>query len=138
MTLAAAVPSGFALTDHASPFMDLLGPLYDSGEGETYRLGMRVDTRHANRIGQCHGAVLAAPADVHLLRLIALTRTPRLTLVTVHLGLDFLAAAPHGTWLEASGRVDRMGRRLCHSSGVICADGLPVVRGTGIFQLIRE
>ena len=131
-----SVPEGFAPTDHSSPFMDALGTLYDHGAGETYRLGLRVETRHTNRIGLCHGAVLAALADVHLLRVIALTRTPRLTLVTIHLGLDYLAAAKNGAWLEASGRIDRMGRTLCHSSGTIRADGTPVLRASGVFQIV--
>jgi acyl-coenzyme A thioesterase 13 len=134
----AAVPEGFTRSDHASPFMELLGALHDRGTGADYRLGLRIEAHHANRIGQCHGAVLAALADVHLLRMIALTHTPRLTLVTTHLGLDYLSAAPLGAWLEASGRIDRMGRTLCHSSGIITADGKPVLRATGVFQIVRE
>ncbi len=118
--------------------MDTFGALYDHGAGEAYRLGMRIETRHTNRIGQCHGAVLAALADVHLLRMIALTRTPRLTLVTIHLGLDYLAAAQDGAWLEAAGRIDRMGRTLCHSSGIIRADGKPVLRASGVFQIVAD
>lgn len=133
-----AVPAGFAPSDHSSPFMDLLGPLYDSGTAETYRLGMVIAPRHTNRLGQCHGAVLAALADVHLLRMVALTRTPRLTLVTTHLALDFLSAAPLGAWLEASGRIDRIGRSTCHSSGIIHARGKPVVRATGVFQIVKD
>ena len=132
------LPPGFSHSDHSSPFMDLLGPLHDSGDGENYRLGMMVEAQHTNRIGLCHGAVLAALADVHLLRMIALTRTPRLTLVTTHLALDFLSAAPQGAWLEASGRIDRLGRTMCHSSGMIHADGKPVVRATGVFQIVKD
>ena len=131
-----AVPEGFHPTDHSSPYMDLIGHLYELGEGDDYRLAMRVEAHHTNRIGQCHGAVLAALADVHLLRVIALTRTPRLTLVTVHLGLDYLSPAPLGSWMEGRGRVDRMGRSLCHSSGMIYADDKPVLRASGVFQIV--
>lgn len=136
--LPAGIPNGFTRSDHGSPFMDTLGPLYDSGEGENYKLGMFVEHRHSNRIGLVHGAVLAALADVHLLRMIALTRTPRLTLVTTHLALDFLSSAAKGAWLEASGRIDRIGRSLCHSSGLIHADGKPVVRMSGVFQILKD
>ncbi len=131
-----APPAGFRPTDHSSPYMDLIGKLYESGEGETYRLGMWVEEHHTNRLGQCHGAVLAALADVHLIRVIALTRKPRITMVTVHLGLDYLAPAPLGSWLEGRGRIDRMGRTLCHSSGIIYADDKPVLRGAGVFQIV--
>ncbi len=132
------IPESFARSDHSSPFMDLLGPLHESGDGEDYRLGMIVEARHTNRIGQCHGAVLAALADVHLLRLIALTRHPRPTLVTTHLGLDFLAAAPQGAWLEAHGRIDRIGRTSCHSSGLIAANGKPVLRASGVYHVLSS
>ena len=133
-----AIPEGFTHSDHSSPFMDLLGPLYDTGTADGYRLGMVIGAHHTNRLGLCHGAVLAALADVHLLRMIALTRTPRLTLVTTHLGLDFLSAAPRGAWLEAAGRIDRLGRSLCHSSGMITARGKPVVRAAGVFQIVKD
>ena len=137
MTLSSsAPPSGFTPSPLGSPFLDLLGPMFECGDGEDYRLGFAVAASHANRIGQCHGAVISALADVHLLRMIALTRRPRLTLVTVHLGLDFLAAAKLGAWLEAHGRIDRMGRTLCHSSGMITADGAPAARATGVFRIV--
>ena len=131
-----SIPEGFRPTDHSSPYMDLIGKLYEAGEGENYRLAMRVEKHHTNRLGQCHGAVLAALADVHLLRVIALTRQPRMTLVTVHLGLDYLSPAPLGSWMEGRGRIDRMGRSLCHSSGIIYADGKPVLRASGVFQVV--
>lgn len=134
-----SAPEGYLPTDHSSPYMDLIGRLYERGAGtDDYRLGMRVEEHHTNRLGQCHGAVLAALADVHLLRVIALTRKPRLTLVTVHLGLDYLSPAPLGSWMEGRGRIDRMGRSLCHSSGMIYADGKPVLRASGVFQVISD
>jgi len=133
------IPEGYRPTDHSSPYMDLIGRLYEAGvSGEDYRLGMRVEEHHTNRIGACHGAVLAALADVHLLRVIALTTKPRLTLVTVHLGLDYLSPAPLGSWMEGRGRIDRMGRALCHSSGMIYADGKPVRRASGVFQIVSS
>jgi acyl-coenzyme A thioesterase 13 len=133
-----AVPEGFRPADHTSPYMDLIGRLYESGVGEDYRLGMRVEEHHTNRIGQCHGAVLAAVADVHLLRVIALSQRPRLMLVTVHLGLDYLSPAPLGSWIEGRARIDRIGRSLCHSSGTIYADGKPVLRASGVFHRVRK
>jgi uncharacterized protein (TIGR00369 family) len=131
-------PEGYVATDHSSPYMDLIGRMYEKGAGEDYRLGMRVEAYHTNRIGLCHGAVLAALADVHLIRLIALARQPRLTLVTVHLGLDYLKPAPLGAWLEGVGKVDRIGKTLCYSSGVILADGEPVLRGAGVFSIVPD
>ena len=114
--------------------MDLIGPLYETEPGRDYRLGLRVDERHVNNRGFCHGGVLAALADVSLGRILAISETPRVNLITMNVNIDYLAAAGLGQWLEATGRIDRKGKRVAHSSGMILADGEPVARTSGIFM----
>ena len=129
------VPAHFSPSSRSSPYLDLIGPIYESGNGSNYRLGMRIDERHVNARGFCHGALLAALADVHLGRLAGLAMEARIPLVTIHLGLDYLASAKIGSWLEAFGRVDRIGRTLAHSSGMITADGKEALRCSAVFQI---
>jgi acyl-coenzyme A thioesterase 13 len=136
-TTPAAPPAAFALSKRSSNLLDLLGPLYESGKGPGYRVGLRVDERHTNSRGFCHGGVLAVIADVFLSRLIAVSRQPPLGFVTVNLGLTYLAPAKLGDWLEAAGHVDRAGKTLAHSSGTITANGTPVLRATGTFQVVE-
>jgi uncharacterized protein (TIGR00369 family) len=131
-----AVPTGFTISKRSSNLLDLVGPLFESGAGPEYRLGLRVDERHSNRKGFCHGALLALLADVHLGRLCAMSAEPPLGLVTTSLTLNYLSAAKIGDWLEATGQVDRVGRTLAHSTGVILADGKPVLRACGTFQVV--
>ncbi len=135
MTTPASPPAGFTPSKRSSNLLDLVGPLYESGAGPEYRLGLRVDERHINTKGFCHGAVLAMIADVFLGRLIAKSQQPAPGLLTVGLGLTYLAPARLGEWLEAAGHVDRAGKNLAHSSGTITADGTPVLRATGTFQV---
>ena len=130
-------PAGFAPSRRSSNLLDLIGPIHEAGAGADYRLGLRVDDRHCNNKGFCHGAVLATLADVHLGRLCALSREPRLNLVTTNLALSYLAAARAGEWLEATGVVDRVGRSVAQSTGLILADGRPVLRATGTFQVVE-
>ncbi|MGP0090475.1 MAG: PaaI family thioesterase [Xanthobacteraceae bacterium] len=130
------IPTGFTTSKRSSNLLDLLGPLFESGAGPEYRLGLRVDERHSNSKGFCHGAVLALLADVHLGRLCAMSADPPLGLVTSGLTLNYLSAAKTGDWLEAHGQVDRVGRTLAHSTGVILANGKPVLRGCGTFQVL--
>jgi acyl-coenzyme A thioesterase PaaI-like protein len=80
-------------------------------------------------------ALFSALADVYLGRLAAMSTTPPLALVTAHLGLDYIASAPFGAWLEAVGQVDRVGKTLAHSSGRILADGKLALRCAGVFQV---
>jgi len=131
-----AVPTGFALSVRSSNLLDLLGPIYEAGEGAGYRIGLRADQRHSNTKGMCHGAVLAMLADVFLGRLCALSREPRLNLVTGGLTLAYLSAARSGDWLETTGQVDRIGRATAISTGLVLANGKPVLRATGTFQVI--
>ena len=129
------VPAGFTQSRRSSGYLDLIGPVFEAGEGADYRLGLRVDGRHVNTRGTCHGALFSALADVYLGRLAAMSTTPPLALVTAHLGLDFIASAPIGAWLEAVGQVDRIGKTLAHSSGRILADGKIALRCAGVFQV---
>ena len=130
------VPTGFTISKRSSNLLELLGPFFESGAGSEYRLGLRVDERHSNRKRFCHGALLALLADVHLGRLCAMSADPPLALVTSGLTLNYLSAAKVGDWLEASGQVDRVGRTLAHSTGVILANGKPVLRACGTFQVV--
>ena len=129
------VPAGFSPSKRSSGYLDLIGPIFEAGEGADYRIGLRVDARHVNTRGTCHGALFSALADVYLGRLAAMSTTPPLALVTAHLGLDYIASAPLGAWLEAAGQVDRIGKTLAHSSGRVLADGKIALRCAGVFQI---
>ena len=130
------VPKGFTRSRRTSNLLDLVGPVFERGSGADYRVGLRVDDRHINAKGFCHGALLALLADVHLGRLCAMSTAPPLALVTVSLALHYLTAARLGGWLEAQGQVDRVGRALAHSSGLVLVDGKPALRATGAFQIV--
>jgi acyl-coenzyme A thioesterase 13 len=132
------VPDGFSPSRRSSNLLDLLGPLFErDGEGG-YRIGLRVDTRHINAKGFCHGAVLGLLADVHLGRLCGRSMQPPQPLVTSGLALSYLSPARVGDWLEAVGEVDRVGRTLAHASGLVLANGKPALRATGTFQIVTE
>ncbi len=131
------VPAGFAPSVRSSNLLDLLGPLYEAGEGAGYRIGLRADHRHSNAKDMCHGAVLAMLADVYLGRLCAQSQGMRLNLVTSGLTLAYLSAAKAGDWLEVVGEVDRVGRNTAISTGRVLANGKPVLRATGTFQVIQ-
>jgi acyl-coenzyme A thioesterase 13 len=61
---------------------------------------------------------------------------PPLALVTCSLTLNYLAGAKIGDWLEANGQVDRVGKTLAYSTGVILANDKPVLRACGTFQVV--
>ncbi len=131
-----APPDGFTVFTRLSGYMVAIGPAYEAGSGADYRVGIYIDGRHTNRRGEAHGAIMAALADVHLGRLLIQNTSPDATFATIHLGLDYLAPARVGQWLEARGQVDRKGKSVAYSSGLLYADGTPVLRATGIFRVL--
>ncbi len=128
-------PPGFSITKRSSGFLDLIGPAYETAYGADYALGLFLDARHANLGSNGHGGVSATLLDIYLGRLVAMSMDPPRLFVTVSLTIDYLRPAPIGSWLEARGEIDRVGKRLAYSRGKLFADGALIARATGIFQM---
>ena len=105
--------------------------------GDALALGFRVERRHLNPGGRCHGGVLAAFCDVHL-AFAVLFETPALAttiLPTVSLNLDYLAGVGDGAWVEAVGGTIAVTRNLAFAQAVVTADGVPAVRASGTYKV---
>jgi uncharacterized protein (TIGR00369 family) len=127
------IPAGFApLRLRPNPYIDACGPLYGRRDGDALRLGLRVEPRHCNPAGSCHGGMLTTLADMLLvLGASAQTGLARY-MVTVHLSCDFVAPAPGGAWIEGRLQVLRSTRSLVFCQGSLAADGALVMRLSGI------
>jgi uncharacterized protein (TIGR00369 family) len=130
-------PEGFRPLPHGGEFISAIGPLYVAGEGATMRLGFRVETRHTNPLGICHGGMLSSFCDMllpitvhHKSQDVGLRFLP-----TINLQLDFLAPAQLGAWVEGVAEVLRATRSLVFVQGLASADGKPCVRASGIFKI---
>jgi acyl-coenzyme A thioesterase 13 len=135
MSASAAIPRGFAPPRRIDRLLELLGPVLECDRGTDYRLGLRLDDRHAATGGQCHGGVAALLAEALLQRLCARAAHPPLVLAPASLSFSFLGSARIGDWLEASGRIDHARRALTHSTGLVAANGKPILRASGVFQV---
>lgn len=128
-----SVPDGFqALRLRPNPYIDPSGPLYGRRDGGQLVLGLRVERRHCNPGGTCHGGMLATLADM-LLVLGASAQTGNTRyMLTVSLNCDFIGPAPEGSWIEGRLQVLRATRSLVFCQGLLTADGVPVLRSSGI------
>ena len=128
-------PAGFKILPSASPFNELVGPLHEKrGEG-VISLGLRVEKKHANSRGICHGGVLATLADLALgYGMMAMTGG-RGGFVTAHLDIDYAGAASVGDWIHSEVEVQRVGSRLAFATGYLCVGAKRIVRMSGIFAL---
>lgn len=134
---APALPAGFGRLRLGGEFIAANGPLYERFEGEDYQLGFRVEKRHTNTMGICHGGMMATFCDM-LLPITAFRRTENLQarfLPTVSLDIDYLAPAPLGSWVQGQAQVLRTTRSLVFAQGLVTADGEPVARVSGVFKI---
>ena len=135
-----AIPSGFLPLPSGSGFIEVNGPLYLRQQGDQVRLGLRVEPRHVNPMGNLHGGMMASFCDM----LIPLTvhRTSehpgQRFLPTISLQIDYLAPAPLGCWIEGRAELLRATRTLVFAQGLVTADGVPCARASGVFKIGPE
>lgn len=134
-TGAAQAPEGFVSFDAFGGYTDVNGPFHARREGDRLVFGFRVEPRHANLVGQCHGGMLMLFADI-LLPLSARYQADLddTFLPTINLTSDFVASAKIGEWVEGRTEVVRVTRNLVFTQGAITADGRMVTRVNGIFK----
>jgi len=134
----ADIPVGYQrLPQVGGPFTLANGPLYVWHEGPVVKFGFRVETRHTNPMGVCHGGMMATFCDM-LVPLTAHRTTAEVAgrfLPTISLQVDYLAPAPLGAWVEGEGQVLRVTRSLLFGQGLVRADGVPCARLSGVFKL---
>jgi len=130
-----AVPEGFRAIARLSPFNALVGPLYERRGGTELSIGLRIEEKHTNSRGICHGGVLATLADLALgySMQFHLEKEPARGFVTANLSLDYAGAAKVGDWIESEVRIQRVGSRLAFANCYLAAGGAPIVRASAIF-----
>jgi uncharacterized protein (TIGR00369 family) len=126
---------GFEAADIGGVFATNNGPLYARWSADHLQLGFRVGPQHANPGQQCHGGMLCMFADI-LLSTAAQYQTdmPRVFLPTISLQMDFIAAAPLGSWVQGQADILRVTRNLVFSQALIHADDTLVLRSSGVFK----
>ena len=135
-----SVPPGFKPLRVGGAFMQDCGPLYGrlsrEGERERVHIGFRVEARHANPMGVCHGGMLATMADMMAAICVPYqTELPRHFLPTISLQMDFLAPARVGVWVQAQTDVLRTTRNLIFVQGLITADEELALRVSSIYKI---
>ena len=128
-------PPGFKPLPSASPFNELVGPLHEKrGEG-SISIGLRVEKKHSNSRGICHGGVLATLADLALGYGMMARTVSRGGFVTAQLSIDYAGAAEIGDWIHSEVEVQRVGSRLAFANGYLCVGANRILRMSGIFAL---
>lgn len=131
------IPEGFEPRRAGGPFLEPVGPIWLRRQDGTATFGIRIERRHCNNQAVAHGGMLATFADLVLgIGGAEQAGTPG-HFVTVSLVTDYLAPAPLGAWLECRPGLLRRTARLMFVEGRFEADGVPVLRASGVFSLPR-
>jgi uncharacterized protein (TIGR00369 family) len=131
-------PPGFERHDRKSPLTDPWEPLYARKTDGAVVLGLRVGPAHTNSRGFAHGGLIGALCD-NAMGLSCARRLGRTSgLLTVSLGVDFLAAAFEGQWLEFDTVFVKPGRTLTFAQAFVTADGQLCARADGVFRIMGD
>ena len=136
-TAVRGVPPGYTAVDAGGGFIAANGPLYVFHEDAVVKIGFRVEPRHCNPMGVCHGGMLASFCDM-LLPLSVHRKSQavgRRFLPTVSLQLDYMAPVPLGAWVEGECDVLKVTRAMVFARGLVRADGVEAVRCSGVFKI---
>jgi uncharacterized protein (TIGR00369 family) len=135
----ARVPSGFRPIPRLSPFNALVGPLYlKRRRGKPLCIGVRIEEKHTNSRGICHGGVLATLADLSLGYAMHAQAGGQAAFVTAHLAVDYAGAARVGDWIESKVEIQRVGGRLAFANCYLMAGQRAIVRASAIFARAGE
>ncbi len=98
------LPEGYQSMNWFRGFGRQIGPLYERiGTDGTYTRAFLVQEHHTNGMGNCHGGMLMAFADMAFGH--AITMATHRYWVTVRLLTDFLSSAKVGEWVEGNAEI---------------------------------
>lgn len=133
------LPAGFTqMRMSTNPFIDMIGPLYGRMEDERFVLGVRVETRHCNPGGTCHGGMVMTLSDMLLLLGCNIEGKVNRYFTTVNVTCDFIAPARVGAWIEGRMQVLRVANSLVFSQGLFTVGQTVIARCNGILKPVSE
>lgn len=132
------IPAGFEPVFRSSPYLDLIGPIYNKGSGAELKIGWRVEPKHTNARGGLHGGVIATLADIALGYTLATTTQPPTRLITASLTVDFVGGAEPGEWIETSSEVLKVGGRLAFANVHFWNGDQRIAGASGVFLVVSR
>jgi len=129
------IPEGFEPIFRSSPFLDLIGPLFNKKTKEGLVIGFRAEEKHCNARGLVHGGVLSSLADVALGYNAAFATTPPTPIVTASLTIDYAGAARLGDWIEISTDLQKVGRSMAFANCYFAVEDKRIARASAVFTV---
>tara|TARA_R110000823_G_scaffold132777_10_gene261354 strand:+ start:3728 stop:4171 length:444 start_codon:yes stop_codon:yes gene_type:complete len=129
------IPQGFERLPEGLGFADAMQPVYRRIDADCVSFGLIVQPQHGNSMGICHGGVLMTLADMAAASGVNHARGVMAGSVTINLGIDFIAAAHRGEWIQADAEQVNMKRRFGFCNGTLHCAQRTIARFNGTFYI---
>lgn len=131
------LPEGYQQMNWHRGFGRQMGPLYEKNiTVSNYTRAFMVEEHHTNGMGNCHGGMLMAFADVAFGHVISISA--RKYWVTVRLLTDFLSGAKLGEWIEGCGEIVGKEDDFYTVQGRIWCGERTILTGSAVFKALGE
>lgn len=131
------VPEGFESIFRSSPYLDLLGPIYNKKTDTGLVIGLRSEKKHCNARDLVHGGVFSSLADIALGYNAAFSGREPVPMVTVSLNIDYAGSAKLGDWIEIEVDVQKVGRSMAYANCYFFVDSKRIARASAVFNVIN-
>lgn len=129
------IPEGFVRYAKDQSFNDAISPLYLKVEDDKATVGLRLEKKHCNFMGFCHGGVMMTLMDIALSGAICCELGKYTSTPTVNISFDFMAGAKEGDWIYGDIQSVKLTRTMGFANGMIMGPNGSVARASGCFKL---
>jgi acyl-coenzyme A thioesterase 13 len=137
VTSMSEIPEGFEPIFRSSPYLELLGPIFNKKAEEGLVIGLRAEEKHCNARGLVHGGVFSSLADVALGYNAAFQGKEPTPLVTASLSIDYAGSAKLGEWIEVYTDIQKVGKRIAFANCYFLVGTKRIVRASGVFGVVN-
>lgn len=131
------IPEGFEPMFRSSPFLELLGPIYNKKSERGIIIGLKVQEKHCNARGMVHGGVFSGLADIALGYNAAFSNAVPIPMVTASLTIDYVGSAKLGEWIEIETDVQKVGSKMAFANCYFIVNSVRITRASGVFTVIN-
>lgn len=131
------VPESFSPLFRTSPYLDLIGPIYNQKTETGLLIGLLAEQKHCNARGIVHGGVFSSLADVALGYNLAFHGDEPTPIVTANLSIDYAGSANLGDWISVHTDIQKLGNRMAFANCYFQVGEKRIVRASGVFTVIK-
>lgn len=131
-------PDGFEPIFRSSPYLELLGPIFNKKTSDGLLIGLRAEGKHCNTRDQVHGGLLSSLADIALGYNIAFAGETPVPIVTTSLTIDYAGAAKLGDWIEIHTDVQKVGSTMAFANCYFFVEQKRIARASAVFSVVSR